>query len=246
MSKEHESSDLDRWIDGTRDAGFEQRVARSPELRGELERARAIEASLARRFAPPAELSLPLAPVTPVVRDAPPRAVRLRRALPLLALAAALLLAVGAWLARGSSPAGPATTDPSLVKLPPLDACLDDVFYAAAAADFEPPAGLHPVDPELAASIASSPCGELAELVVVGEWTEHTLDAARVVLLRSGAEPILLFVPKAESTADMCRAEKSDLSLYGGCFNGRPIYELSSLRQSRALPCMRAERLEQL
>jgi hypothetical protein len=241
MSKEHDADDIERWIDGglegEREQTFRERAARSPELQAEIGRARAIEAALCRRFEPPARLEVPV-PVAPTSgQRAAHRALRLLRALP-LALAAGALLAFGAWLARERRPERPQDR-PVLA----ADACVDDVFYAAAAADFEPPADMSAPDPELVASFASSPCGEL---VVVGEWNEPTLDATRVVLVRSGAEPILLFVPKAESTADMCRGEKSDLSLYGGCFKGRPIYELSSMRQSRALPCMRAERLEQL
>ena len=242
MSSEHEHdpSQLDLWLDGGMDAAraqeFERGLAQSPELASEARRAREIEAALARRFAAPAlAIDVPVPPVLPA---------RVGSRAGWLASAAGLLIAFGAgfWFAAKNRQPGEEEPRTLSALTPPTvaDCPLDDIFVAAAAGDFEPLSPGELTDAELLGSLDSPTCEGSDELVVVGEWSNALFDGSDIVMLRAGAEPVLLLLPAEDDDSEVCLTSQSPLHLFRGCWRGRPIYELSALEESRVLSCVQA------
>ena len=245
----YEPSELDLWLDGRlspeRARDFERRMQRSPELAREVRQAQEIEKALARRFhAPVPTPVLPAPGVTGVTAAAPsPHASGMASSRPAwLSWAAGFLIAFGAgiWFAvqllpkRSSPPHG-------ALSLAAQECSLDEIFANAAAGDFAPQAALELSDPELLSTLGSPTCADSGELVVVGEWSDARMGESDLVMLRSGAEPVMLVVPSQDSdTADLCVTSQSSLSLFSGCWRGRRIYELSFLGESRVLNCVQA------
>ena len=68
--------------------------------------------------------------------------------------------------------------------------------------------------------------------------------ASDILMLRSGAVPVMLVVADQENDSGICLTTHSSLNLFSGCWRGQRIYELSSLGESRVLSCVQAQDLE--
>jgi len=139
----------------------------------------------------------------------------------------------------------PGASSPSVAAVPVAaltagDCRLDDIFTRALAGDFEPHSSCELSDAELLASLGSPTCEGPDELVVLGEWSDGRIAAEDIVMLRLGADPVMLLVPSEDDDSEICLTSSSPLHLFRGCWRGRPIYELSALDESRVLSCVQA------
>ena len=211
--------------------------AREHEL-DESELDRMIDGALARRFAVPDAAHLG---ALRTAVGAPASLARSGSRARWLAYAAGLALAFGAGLWFAAPDGQPGATRLPVTTVAVGGCRLDDIFTRALAGDFEPHASCELSDAELQATLGSPSCEGADDLVVVGEWSDARIDAADIVMLRLGAEPVMLFLPSRESDSEICLTSQSSLHLFRGCWRGRPIYELSALDESRVLSCVQAQ-----
>jgi hypothetical protein len=201
-----------------------------------------IDAALARRFAAPDAAHLGALRSAAGASVVPVRAGTRARWLT-YAAGLALAFGAGAWFAgQGEQPGAelPPAPAPPVAALTVSDCRLDDLFTRALAGDFEPHSSCELSDAELQASLDSPACEGTDELVVVGEWSDARFAADDIVMLRLGAEPVMLVLPSRDDDSKICLTSQSPLHLFRGCWRGRPIYELSALDESRVLSCVQA------
>jgi hypothetical protein len=256
-SESSENAKLEAWLDGLASPDeareIEARVAGSSRLQGEVEVFRRIEAALARQFSAPAAATAALGQGSTFgAQDAHlsrgSAFASRRRAAGWLGLAAAAagLAAVGFWGLRDSA-WWQSTPVPSATPLAAKETCeLDRVFCDALAENFQPKDGCRITsewDSRLLASLGSPTCNT-DSMVVLGEWRDPRLNHSDIVMLRVGQEPVMLLVPKGEQAAEansrLCLSQGSLLHLHRGEWEGRELYELSKLTESRVLECVQA------